>query len=33
MVHSQRPAEYAFLMSDALCRALSRVRLAGYDAL
>jgi predicted glycoside hydrolase/deacetylase ChbG (UPF0249 family) len=33
MVHPQRPAEYEFLMSDAYIEALSRVRLAGYDAL
>jgi len=33
MVHPHRPAEYAFLMSDAYVEALSRVRLAGYDAL
>src|SRR5262249_36434632 len=33
MVHPQRPAEYEFLMSDAYVEALSRVRLAGYDAL
>ena len=33
MVHPQRPAEYAFLMGDAYIEALSRVRLAGYDAL
>lgn len=33
MVHPQRQAEYAFLMSDAYVEALSRVRLAGYDAL
>ena len=33
MVHPQRRAEYEFLMSDAYIEALSRVRLAGYDAL
>ena len=33
MVHPQRPAEHAFLMSDAYVEALSHVRLAGYDAL
>jgi hypothetical protein len=33
MVHPQRPAERAFLMSDAYIEALSRVRLAGQDAL
>jgi predicted glycoside hydrolase/deacetylase ChbG (UPF0249 family) len=33
MVHPQRPAEHAFLMSDAYIEALARVRLAGYDAL
>lgn len=33
MVHPQRPAEYAFLMSDMYVETLSQVRLAGYDAL
>jgi predicted glycoside hydrolase/deacetylase ChbG (UPF0249 family) len=33
MVHPHRPAEYAFLMGDAYGEALSKVRLAGYDAL
>jgi chitin disaccharide deacetylase len=33
MVHPQRPAEYAFLMSDAYFETLSRVRLADRDAL
>ena len=33
MVHPERPAEYAFLMSDAYAEALSDVPVAGYDAL
>jgi predicted glycoside hydrolase/deacetylase ChbG (UPF0249 family) len=33
MVHPERPAEYAFLMSDAYVEALSDVPMAGYDAL
>lgn len=33
MAHPQRPAEYAFLMSDMYVKTLSQVRLAGYDAL
>src|SRR5215831_5551738 len=33
MVHPQRPAEYALLMSNAYADALSKVRLACYDAL
>ncbi len=33
MVHPQRPAEYAFLLSDAYFEALSHVRLGSYDSL
>jgi chitin disaccharide deacetylase len=33
MVHPQRPAEFAFLMSDAYVEALSHIRLGSYGAL